>query len=172
MKRLVILGCGGYGKTISDIAKSDNMYDDIIFLDDNGAQNSAAGKCADFEKFIDENTQFYPAFGDNKLRMNWIEKLEKAGADLALIIHSKAYVSFNTKIEKGCAVLPLSVVNNNCEIKKGCIVNFGAVIDHDCVVHQGVHLCMNCTVKAGNIIPPLMKIEAGKVVENNTLKHC
>jgi cyclase len=33
MKRLVILGSGGYGKTVEDIVLSANMYDEIVFLD-------------------------------------------------------------------------------------------------------------------------------------------
>ena len=34
MKRLVILGFGGYGKTIEDIVMSGGLFDEIIFLDD------------------------------------------------------------------------------------------------------------------------------------------
>ena len=32
--RLVILGMGGYGRTIADVALQTGKYDEIIFLDD------------------------------------------------------------------------------------------------------------------------------------------
>ena len=34
MKRLVILGFGGYGKTIEDVVLSGKLFDEVIFLDD------------------------------------------------------------------------------------------------------------------------------------------
>ena len=44
MKRLVILGSGGYGKTVEDIVLSANMYDEIVFLDDGSKDSRVAGK--------------------------------------------------------------------------------------------------------------------------------
>ena len=56
MKRLVILGFGGYGKTIAGVAASAGTYDEIFFLDDNADDEKVKGKCSDYVKFIDENT--------------------------------------------------------------------------------------------------------------------
>ena len=49
--RLVILGAGGYGQTIADVASQLNRYDEILFLDDNAT--NAVGKCEDYQKYID-----------------------------------------------------------------------------------------------------------------------
>ena len=35
--KLVILGSGGYGRMIADVAAQLNKYDEILFLDDNSA---------------------------------------------------------------------------------------------------------------------------------------
>ena len=67
-KRLIILGSGGYGKVIADIARQMNKYSSILFLDDNDTSNNIIGKCSDYRNFIDEYTEFYPAFGRNELR--------------------------------------------------------------------------------------------------------
>ena len=171
MKRLVILGFGGYGKTIEDVVLSARLYDEIVFLDDGSCDEKVCGKCTDFERYIDADNHFYPAFGNNALRVKWIDALLDKGAAVATIIHPQAYISRNAVIGTGCAVLPNSSVNVNCVLGAGCIVNFGAVIDHDVTVGDGVHLCLNCTVKAHNHIPSFGKIEAGKTILNNTFKQ-
>ncbi len=168
MKRLVILGFGGYGKTIEDVVLSGRLFDETIFLDDKSTDERVAGVCNDYVKYIDENTWFYPAFGNNNLRVEWIQIFNGAGAQVATIIHPSAYVSTNALVEKGCAVLPQAVINTTAKVKTGCIINFGAVVDHDVVIEKGVHLCINSVVKAYNRIAPFAKIEAGQVIFNNT----
>lgn len=171
MKRLVILGFGGYGKTIEDVVLSAGLYDEIIFLDDGSSDARVSGRCADFEKYIGADTHFYPAFGNNVLRMKWIDAILEKGAVVPTIIHPQAYVSRNAVIGIGCAVLPNAAVNVTAVLGRGCIVNFGAVVDHDVVIGKGTHLCLNCAVKAYNHIPPYSKIEAGKIILNNTFKQ-
>ena len=171
MKKLVILGFGGYGRTIEDIVLSGELFDEIVFLDDNARHTQVKGACADFRKFIAEDTWFYPAFGNNTLRIKWIDTLLEKGAVVPTIIHPQAYVSQNAVIGVGCTVLPNATVNVTAVLGKGCIVNFGAVVDHDVVIGDGVHLCLNCAVKAYNHIPPYSKIEAGKIILNNTFKQ-
>ena len=168
MKRLVILGFGGYGKTIEDVVLSGKLFDNVIFLDDKSQDERVAGVCGDYVKDMDENTWFYPAFGNNNLRVEWINMFVNAGAQVATIIHPTAYVSRNAVVETGCAVLPQAVINATAKVKTGCIVNFGAVVDHDVVIEKGVHLCINSVVKAYNRIAPFAKIEAGQVIFNNT----
>lgn len=171
MKRLVILGFGGYGKTIEDVVLSAKLYDEIVFLDDGSSDEKVEGKCTDFERYIDADTYFYPAFGNNTLRIKWIDTLMEKGAAVPTIVHPQAYVSRGAVIGVGCTVLPNATVNVTAVLGKGCIVNFGAAVDHDVVVGDGVHLCLNCAVKAYNHIPPYSKIEAGKIILNNTFKQ-
>ena len=168
MKRLVILGYGGYGKTIEDVVLSAKMFDEILFLDDNSKSEKVKGVCRDFKTFIDENTWFYPAFGNNNLRVEWIYAFNGAKAQVATIIHPSAYVSPDAVIEKGCAVMPNAAVNHSSILRTGCIINFGAVVDHDVILEKGVHLCINATIKSLNRIAPFAKIEAGQVIFNNT----
>ena len=44
MKRLVILGFGGYGKTIEDIVLSGRLFDEIVFLDDKATDEKVKKK--------------------------------------------------------------------------------------------------------------------------------
>ncbi len=167
---LIIIGAGGYGQTVADVAQQLGRYEKIVFLDDNKVSDDVVGKCSDFEKFIADDTEIYPAFGNNEVRMSFLEKLEKAGANLPTIIHKTAFVSPRATVEKGSVVLPMAVVNTDVVVKKGCIINCGCVIDHGCVIENGTHICIGALVKAENRIPAFMKVEAGQVIENRTYK--
>mgnify|MGYP000016070879 CR=1 FL=1 len=164
MKRLVIFGAGGYGRTVADVAAQSGQFEPIIFLDDDSAAAGIAGKCADFAQFQTGDTVFYPAFGDNKARMDWLCRLEASGCALLTLVHATAYVSPTATIGQGTIVLPHAVVNTGVKIGKGCLINCGAIVDHGCVIEDGVHLCLGAVVKAENRIAALRKIEAGEVV--------
>jgi UDP-3-O-[3-hydroxymyristoyl] glucosamine N-acyltransferase len=166
--RLIILGAGGYGRTVADAAAQTCAYDAIFFLDDNSQAEDVIGKCTDHAAFANENTAFYPAFGNNEGRMTWLNRLTESGCNVATIIHPSAYVSPTVRMADGNVVLPHAIVNTFCEIKVGCIVNCGAIIDHGCVLEEGVHVCLGAIVKAENRIPRCMKIEAGEIIPNRT----
>ncbi len=166
MKRLIILGAGGYGRTVADMAKQSGEYDVICFLDDQQIADNIIGKCADYVHLIDANTEMYPAFGSNEDRMKWLDKLREANVKIISIIHSTAYVSDTVTLEEGVMVLPNSVINANCVISRGCIINCGAIVDHDCVLEEGVHVCLGAIVKAENRVPRVSKIDAGEIIEN------
>lgn len=100
--RLIILGMGGYGRTIADVAEQTGMYEEIIFLDDQADQ--AMDTCASYWKYADRDVQMYPAFGNNKLRTEWVEKLKKEGISVPMIVHPFAYVSPKAKLSEGCVV--------------------------------------------------------------------
>ncbi len=164
--RLIILGAGGYGQTVADLARQSGKYETVAFLDDNA--DGVLGKCGEFADFADGNTEMYPAFGNNTGRLNWLDKLEAEEVPIPTIIHATAYVSPTANIQKGCVVLPGAIVNTGCQVERGCIINCGAIVDHGCVMEEGTHVCLGAIVKAENRIPKCMKIEAGQVVENRT----
>lgn len=166
MKTLVLIGAGGYGQTLADIAAQTRAYEEIIFLDDNPTAKNTRGVCADYVKFVQQDTAFYPAFGNNEVRLKWLKKLQREKLTVPSFIHPTAYVSPTVKLEMGVVVLPMAVINTNCYIQSGCIINCGAIVDHDCILEEGVHLCAGAVVKAENRLPSGLKLEAGEVILN------
>ncbi len=164
MSRLIILGAGGYGKTIADVARQLGCYNTIAFLDDGRSGSDVVGKCGDFLKFADGNTVMYPAFGSNEARLAWMRKVKEAGIPIPTFIHPRAYVSPEAKVGEGTAVLPLAVVNTGVTVGSGCIVNIGVLIDHDTIIGEGTHLCPGVVVKAENRIAPMSRLESGTVI--------
>lgn len=166
--RLIIIGAGGYGRTVADLAQQSGRYEQIAFLDDQSQEPDVLGICGAFAEFEDGNTEMYPAFGNNELRLAWLDRLEQAHVPVMTLVHPTAYVSPTGKVGAGTVVLPHAVVNTACAVNRGCIINCGAIVDHGCLLEEGVHVCLGAVVKAENRIPKCMKIEAGTVVENRT----
>ena len=164
MKQLVILGSGGYGHTVADVAEQ--LGYNILFLDDSLPDHPLSS----FVDFIGEGVEFIPAFGNNAFRMEWINKLQTAGAVLATLIHPTAYVSPTASIALGTVILPHAIINTDVVINRGCIINLGAILDHGCIIEEGVHICLGAIVKGENRIERLSKIEAGEVVERGSRK--
>ena len=159
MKRLIILGAGGYGRTVADVAYQ--LDYSTIVLDD----ADSAHPLSSFQSYINPSTSFIPAFGNNAFRMEWINRIEVSGGKVATLIHPTAYVSPTATINPGTVILPHAVVNTDVAVGKGCIINLGAIVDHGCMLEEGVHICLGAIVKGENRIEKYSKIEAGEVVE-------
>ena len=162
--KLILLGAGGFGRTVADVVEQMDRYDEILFLDDQNTAADVVGKLEDFREFPRENTEFYPAFGNNAFRISWLNRLEDAECKLATIVHPTVYCSPKSTIAPGTAVLPRAMINTDCEIRRGCILNMGAMIDHGCILEEGAHISIGAIIRAENRIPAGMKIEAGQVI--------
>ena len=164
---LLIIGAGGFGKNFYEIAMQSQKFDNIKFLDDNVTNDYVIGKCTQIENFIKDFTYVYPAFGDNVLRLKWVDKLKALGYKVPCVIHNSAYVSDSAKLEDGTVILQNAIVNANVKIGKGVLINCGVIVDHDAVIEDGVHLCLGSIIKANITIEKCRKIEAGKIIEGN-----
>lgn len=159
MKRLVILGAGGYGGTVADVAEQ--LGYSTIVLDDANPDHPLSS----FQSYINSSTYFIPAFGNNAFRLEWINRIEESSGQLATLIHTTAYVSPTAIINPGTVILPHAIINTDVVVGKGCIINLGAIVDHGCILEEGVHICLGAIVKGENRIERLSKMEAGEVVE-------
>lgn len=180
--RLIIIGAGGHGQAVREMALVLKKYltidgnVNIIFLDDRyrdvknkeqmygTASYIISGMCDDFKKYIDKNTEFYPAFGDNKRRLEWGEEICQAGGMLATIIHPLAYVAKSVIIESGTVIFPHAMVNTGCVIGRSCIINMGAIVDHGCVLNDSCHINSGAIVMAENHMPKYSKVDSGEVI--------
>ena len=107
-KKLVILGAGGYANTVKDVSEQLG-YDVIAMLDDRFADRTLDS----FTKYIADDTEFIPAFGNNEFRLSWCDKITRADGRLATVVHPTAYVSPTASVEKGVVVLPKAVINSS-----------------------------------------------------------
>ena len=163
MKRLLIIGAGGFGQMIQETAGLLG-YEEAVFLDDASKHKDVVGKCCDYRSFLEIYDTAVAALGDNGQRLYWTEKLMEAGYQVPAIIHPSAVVSPSAVIGAGSFIMQRAVVNTHTVIEHGVLVNSGAVVDHDSHVAKGAHIGLGSVVKANCNIDEKRKVEAGEVV--------
>ncbi len=162
MKKILIIGAGGHGKVVAEVAEATGKYGVIDFVDDNC--QDVIGKTSDLAVLHENYDSAFVGIGNNSLRSVLICKLEEIGYEVPVLIHPTAYVSKSAKIKKGTVVEPKALVNANSRIGVGCIISVGAIIDHDVELGDYVHANAGSIVKAGATVESERKLEAGEVV--------
>lgn len=145
MSGLMILGAGGHGKAVAEIAELMKKWNEIVFLDDNQELNEVngykvIGTLNDYMIYKDRYPYAFVAIGNNKLRLDLIEDIIREGITVPVLIHPFTAISANCQIKEGTVVMAGTVINTNSIIGKGCIINTSSSIDHDCVLEDGVHI--------------------------------
>jgi len=139
---LLILGAGGHGCVVAEIALGLG-YTEIERLDDDPAAPNVMGPLAhcqqpDLQKCFPEALV---AIGNARLRLSWIEELQRLGFTCPALVHPRAWVSPTATLGAGTVVMPQAAVMSRARLGRGCIVNTAASIDHECVLADGVHVC-------------------------------
>lgn len=90
------------------------------------------------------------AIGENRPRLERVQRLAVAGFQLPLIAHASAVISPQAVLGQGVFIAPGAIINAGATVGDGVIVNSNAVIEHDCQVAEGVHLAPG-SVMGGNV---------------------
>ena len=163
MKSLLILGAGGFGQMVKETAL-ELGYEKVVFLDDTAKGEDVIGKCCDYQICHENYSVAVAAFGNNKTRLYWTDKLLEKGYEVPAIVHLSAIVSPSVTLEAGSFVMQRAVVNSHTKVERAALINSGAVVDHDSVICAGAHVGLGSVVKAHCTIETGSKVEAGEVI--------
>lgn len=164
-RKLAIIGAGGHGKVVGEIALLNN-YNDVHFFDNKADKIkeypfSIAGNLNHLEKNINDFDYFFVAIGDNRKRYDNFQWLKKYKVEIINLIHPKSTISKFSFLEKGICVMANAVINSGSKIKEGAIINTSATIDHDCMIDDFVHISPNCSLSGGVTIGKYSHIGTG-----------
>ena len=165
MKSLLILGAGGHGQVVKEIAIACG-YDphSIAFLDDEAL--NAIGKLNKARYLAQNYDGVSVAIGDNSLRRDITEKLEcLEEINIVTLIHPTAYVSPSAVVGKGTVIEPNACINAHSIIGSGCIISVGAIVDHDSSVGDFSHINAGAVCMAGSKVEKLTKVNAGEIIK-------
>jgi sugar O-acyltransferase (sialic acid O-acetyltransferase NeuD family) len=149
--RLVILGAGGHGRVVAEIAAL-NGYDDIVFVDERYPELNSnliwpvVGK--NFSDAVGE-THCFVALGNCRARRERVLALVAAGRVVPVLIHPQAAVSAHARLGAGSVVMAQAAVNPGADIGRAVIINTGATVDHDCHLGDGVHVSPGAHLAGG-----------------------
>jgi len=168
--KLLIIGAGGHGKVVADIALNMNKWKRIAFLDDREIKSSMGieviDKSIDAFKYVND-WDIFVAIGNNEIRENIEYKLRAEGASIPILIHPSAVVGRNVEFGNGTVVMANAVINCCTKIGNGCIVNTGATIDHDNIIEDYVHISPGAHIAGTVKIGKGTWIGIGSIVSNN-----
>ena len=167
MKRLLIVGAGGHGRSVAEAISLGSEFVVAGFLDDAFPElrkvwaYPVLGKVADLARFRELGEYAFVAIGNNVLRQRVADQLANAGFVLATVIHPRAIVSPTSNIGEGSAVMAGAIVGTEAVLCQGAIVNCGAVVDHHCRVGDFAHLGVNAAMAGGSVLGAGAWMQAG-----------
>ena len=153
-KRLVIMGAGGHGLVVADIARAMG-FSEICFLDDRWPALARAlawpvvGKFSDLSRVLQPSDQVIAAIGDNASRLALHRSLLVQDRQIPVLRHPSSVVSEDAQVGLGSVVMALVAVNPSAVIGDAVILNTSCSIDHDCFLEDGVHISPGAHLAGG-----------------------
>lgn len=144
MEKLIIIGAGGHGRVVADIAVKMAKWKSVSFLDDNEPDKlfsglNVIGPVSDALKYKN-SADFIVAFGDNYARRNIQSDMEKKKFSIVNLIHPNTVIGSGVSFGSGNVVTAGVVINPLTKIGNGCILNTSSSIDHDNLIDDFVHI--------------------------------
>jgi len=146
MKRLLIVGAGGFGREVlawaSDLPACGQEWQIRGFLDLNPLALEGypcdlpiLGNPANFPPSADD--LLVCAIGDPEQRLRLCRQLKERGGQFLTLIHPTAVIGPACRIGEGCVLCPGVVVTTNVTLGDFTILNVGVCVGHDAVVGPG-----------------------------------
>jgi sugar O-acyltransferase (sialic acid O-acetyltransferase NeuD family) len=171
MKRLLIIGAGGHGRSVAEAVAASGAFIVAGFLDDEFPELERVwdvpvlGKvAADLAAWLSAADFAIVAIGNNALRQRVTGELRGAGYSLATVIHSRAIVSPTAVIGEGSAIMAGAIVGTEACLGAGVIVNCAAVVDHHCRVGDFGHLGVSAAMAGGSVLGSQAWMQAGSAL--------
>jgi sugar O-acyltransferase (sialic acid O-acetyltransferase NeuD family) len=155
MKRLLIVGAGGLGREVLDIATQIpaterdwevggflNSIPDA--LEGYGCPYSILGHHDTFP--ISEDDCFVCAIGDPKVRLRVARSMQERGAKFVTLIHPLARVGSRSVLGEGCILCPGAMVTCDARLGAFVLMNMHSNVGHDATLGDGCTLSCFCDV--------------------------
>lgn len=150
---LMIIGYGGHGRVIADMAGA--LHERVDgFLDDNWAAIRAdvavTGPIRSEIRRRLMTHRHVVGIGAGATRREIAEMILAAGGELATLVHPSAIIAPDVTIGAGTVIMAGAIVNTGSRIGRFAVVNTGAILDHDNIVEDNVHISPGCSL-AGTV---------------------
>lgn len=175
MNKLAVVGAGGHGRVVADLAEMLGCYSAINFFDDFKPKGSLSGNwqvVGNIDNLIKEKKQYSHialGLGDNGLRKNVFLKLKQNGCKLINLIHPNALLSPSVTLGEGNVICAGVVLNAFVKVGDACIINTRSSIDHDSNLMDFSHVSPAACVAGSVEVGRLSWIGMGALIKNNLI---
>lgn len=168
MKKLIIVGAGGYAKSVLDSIDYMN-FDMVGYLDDIkeiGTMHQGFPVLGNSIECIESPNDYvyFIAIGNNQKRKNWYERLKEHNLSLINVIDKSALVSRAATLGEGCFIGKLAILNHGCRVGNNCVINTRALVEHGCQIHNHVNISTNATLNGDVVCEEGSFIGSGSVI--------
>ena len=155
MERLVLIGAGGYAKSVLDSIDYFN-YEIEGFIDEYSEKETHLGypilghsleELANNKKYV-----YFIAIGNNEKRKLWYDRLIEKRLRLINVVDKSAIVSRRATIGTGCFVGKMAIINSKAIIGNDCIINTKALVEHGCTLSDHVNMSTNSVINGDVVI--------------------
>ncbi len=154
--RVAVIGAGGHGAVVVEIARAGAVLEPVCFIDDFTALHGSRilglpvlGPTGDLSTLPAEVSGVLLALGNNRNRAALLALAHARGLDCPVAIHSHAWVSPSAQLAAGTVVAAGAVVSARAVVGPACIINTGASVDHDCILSTAVHVAPGAHLAGG-----------------------
>ncbi len=175
MKKLIIIGAGGMGRTIYSNAQESVGYGEKFvvkgFIDDNLAALDTfenyppiVGTIRDYQPQPDD--VFVSSIGGASRRA-CMEEIIHRGGEFMNLIHQTARIYQNAKLGKGNFIGAFSVIGNDAVVGDYNMIQSYTVIGHDTHIGDWNRIDTHVTCVGGIVIEDEVNIHTGAVISHN-----
>lgn len=149
MEKLILIGAGGYAKSVLDSVDYYN-YRIAGFIDEFSSETEHLGYpilakslelLPDMEKYV-----YFIAIGNNQRRKIWYDRLCENHLRMINVVDKSAIISGRAAIGTGCFVGKMAIINSKSYVGNNCIINTKALIEHGCHVSDHANLSTNSVI--------------------------
>ncbi|MUT64767.1 acetyltransferase [Paenibacillus sp. NEAU-GSW1] len=167
----MIVGIGGHGRVLMDMARLLTAYRLAAVVDDRFTAVELRGglpygPISELPNFIADEPDMHVVIGvgDNRTRRAIVERLALPEAAYAVLVHPAAVVAEDARLGLGTVVMPGAVIGPGAAIGTHAIINSGAVVEHDAVVGAYAHVSPNATMAGAAVAEEGAHIGSGAVL--------
>lgn len=171
-EKLLIVGCGGFGRGVSEHARK---HYDCAFIDDGYDAGMTicdvpvAGHISEMKVLFPTYKKLIVAIGNNKLRERVYDEAKEIGYTFPNIIAENVYISPYAKVGWGCVFLNNAVIQNGSTIGNGVLLNPGIEIHHGCDVDDYALIYTNSVIRTYAKVGKRARIGSNVTISNEVI---
>ncbi len=175
MKHLIIIGAGGMGRTMYDMARESRgfgtEYDIRGFIDDNIA---ALDDFANYPPILAPIREYQPkqdeificSIGGGS-RKKCVEGILSKGGSFLTMIHHTARIGTNVEIGEGTVIGAFTTLGADAKVGKYNLIQSYTVIGHDTQIGDWNRIDTHATLVGGTIVQNEVDIHTSAMISHN-----
>lgn len=175
MKHLIIIGAGGMGRTMFDLARESHGYGEEFdikgFIDDN---IEALDSFKNYPPIIASISEYQPTQDDvfvcsigGHSRRGCIQKMLDKGAEFITLIHNTARIGSNVVMGKGNLVGSYTIIAADAKIGDYNFIQSMTIIGHDCVIGDWNRIDSQVMMVGATTVGNQNMIHTGAMINHN-----